>query len=219
MKKTIILFAAVVVALGATAKDRFFIEDFTINPGETMTVSILLDNEASYTAFQADLYLPEGLTVEEEDGDYIFDLTSRKGSDHTLSAQLRGDGSLRLLSYSLRVKSYSGNSGPLVTFNVTADSHFTGTATIQMKNILFTTTGGVEVAFANETCTVTAASTAMPGDVNGDGKLSIGDVTDLISILLSGDAPNAAADVDGNGKVNIGDVTALISILLTGNPA
>ena len=57
-----------------------------------------------------------------------------------------------------------------------------------------------------------------PGDVNGDGKLSIGDVTDLISILLSGDAPNAAADVDGNGKVNIGDVTALISILLTGNP-
>ena len=38
MKKTIILFAAMVVALGAAATDRFYIEDFTISPGETRTV-------------------------------------------------------------------------------------------------------------------------------------------------------------------------------------
>ena len=63
MKKTIILFTAMVVALGAAATDRFYIEDFTISPGETRTVSILLDNEAEYTAFQSDLYLPEGLTA------------------------------------------------------------------------------------------------------------------------------------------------------------
>ena len=56
----------------------------------------------------------------------------------------------------------------------------------------------------------------MPGDVNGDGKVSIDDVTDLIQMLLEGTS-SAAADVDGNGKVNIDDVTALISQLLSHN--
>ena len=204
------------VALGAAANDRFYIQDFTINPGQTMTVSIMLDNQAAYTAFQTDLYFPDGLTVEQEDGDYIFDLTSRKGSDHTLSAQLRGDGSIRLLSYSLRIKPYSGNSGALVTFNVTADSQFTGSASILMKNILFTTTGGTEVTFANETCTVTSASATVHGDVNGDSILSISDVTALIDILLTGATAGSSADVNGDGGVSISDVTALINMLLTG---
>ena len=58
----------------------------------------------------------------------------------------------------------------------------------------------------------------LPGDVNGDGRLSIKDVTDLISYLLSGDASLidlAAADVNGSGGISIGDVTAIISLLLT----
>ena len=58
----------------------------------------------------------------------------------------------------------------------------------------------------------------MTGDVDGDGKVSIADVTDLIDMLLTGaisatDYP--AADVDGDGKITIADVTDLIDILLT----
>ena len=55
------------------------------------------------------------------------------------------------------------------------------------------------------------------GDVNGDGEVSIGDVTALIDILLSGQADadtRVRADVNGDGEVSIGDVTALIDILL-----
>ena len=57
------------------------------------------------------------------------------------------------------------------------------------------------------------------GDVNGDGQVKIGDVTALISFLLSGDASGInlqAADCNGDGQVKIGDVTALISLLLSG---
>ena len=56
------------------------------------------------------------------------------------------------------------------------------------------------------------------GDVNNDGKISIGDVTALISYLLSGDETGInllAADINGDQKISIGDVTDLISILLT----
>ena len=55
---------------------------------------------------------------------------------------------------------------------------------------------------------------AGPGDVNGDGKLSISDVTGIINELLSSDELPAYFDVNGDGKVSITDVTALIDMLL-----
>jgi len=55
------------------------------------------------------------------------------------------------------------------------------------------------------------------GDVNGDGALTISDVTNLIDQLLSGDELPAYADVNGDGVVTIKDVTDLIDLLLDGN--
>lgn len=55
------------------------------------------------------------------------------------------------------------------------------------------------------------------GDVDGDGGVSIGDVTALISLLLAGNpdvAQVAAADVNNDFKITIRDVTDLISFLL-----
>ncbi len=56
------------------------------------------------------------------------------------------------------------------------------------------------------------------GDVDGDSKITIADVTGLIDMLLTGatsvtDCP--AADVDGDGQITIADVTTLIDMLLT----
>lgn len=57
----------------------------------------------------------------------------------------------------------------------------------------------------------------MYGDVDGDGQISIGDITDLIDMLLNGDpvvTEHPAADVDGDGNIGIGDVTELIDRVL-----
>ena len=153
------------MGLRAAATDRFYIEDFSISAGETRTVSIILDNETAYTAFQTDIYLPEGLVVEQEDGDYIFDLTSRKGRDHNISAQLLADGAIRIMSYSPGIKPYSGNSGALVTFNVTATGNVGGTTTIELKNTLFTTTSGTEIAFNDEICNVNILLKDLTGEI------------------------------------------------------
>ena len=66
-------------------------------------------------------------------------------------------------------------------------------------------------------CFINDYHTAVYGDVNDDGKLSIDDVTALINYLISSDAALVNmenTDVDNNGKVNIDDVTALINTLL-----
>ena len=58
----------------------------------------------------------------------------------------------------------------------------------------------------------------LTGDVNGDGEVSIGDVTALIDLLLGGGADADTmrrAEVNGDGEVTIGDVTALIDMLLS----
>jgi hypothetical protein len=68
------------------------------------------------------------------------------------------------------------------------------------------------------TCTLTKHS-FLRGDVDMSGDVKIGDVTALISYLLSGDATEVnlqAADCDQSGDIKIGDVTALISYLLSG---
>lgn len=54
-----------------------------------------------------------------------------------------------------------------------------------------------------------------PGDVDGDGSVTIADVTVLIDLLLGGDIiNNEVADFNGDSVVSIKDVTDLIDMLL-----
>lgn len=65
MKKRIILSIVCLLTHIAqvSAVDRVSISNFVISAGETKELSITLDNEVAYAAFQFDLYLPEGLNV------------------------------------------------------------------------------------------------------------------------------------------------------------
>ena len=51
------------------------------------------------------------------------------------------------------------------------------------------------------------------GDLNGDGKVNAGDVSELYSAILRGDT-DTAYDLNGDGNVNAGDVSTLYSIIL-----
>ena len=58
----------------------------------------------------------------------------------------------------------------------------------------------------------------IPGDVNGDGEVSISDINAIIDVLLG--SSNAEfirrADVNGDGEISISDINAVIDILLKG---
>ncbi|MBQ9554989.1 MAG: dockerin type I repeat-containing protein [Muribaculaceae bacterium] len=61
------------------------------------------------------------------------------------------------------------------------------------------------------------SSTVVKGDVNGDGIMSIDDVTALIDYLLSNKADSISlegADIDDDGRISIDDVSTLIDALL-----
>ena len=214
MKRLFILSLLVCCILDVAA-DRFYIEDFSVVRGKSVVMPLKLDNDMQYTAFQADVYLPEELSVNSDNGSYGFALTDRKGN-HQFSVSRLPDGGYRLLSYSVDLEAYSGNNGTLVTVPITASDDFADTVVIEIKKVLFTTLAAVVVPFPDEQCTVTVLA-SLPGDVNDDGIVSIADVSDLIDYLLGVDVSpfnETNADVDQDGSIAIGDVSDLIDLLL-----
>ncbi|MBR3451779.1 MAG: dockerin type I repeat-containing protein [Muribaculaceae bacterium] len=220
MIKRILVVVMAMAALNVAAVNRFYMSDFVIAPGETMQVAMILENDELFTAFQTDLMLPEGLSVVDEDGEYLFDLTSRNASDQTIISKLRDDGALRMVSFCMTVRPYSGNSGAIVVINLKADEEFEAPATIGLKNSFFTTVEGVEFILPRSECQVQLIDKRLKGDANGDGLVNISDVTSLIDYLLAGCQTSfhtENADMTDDGDINISDVTAMIDFLLTGH--
>jgi hypothetical protein len=53
---------------------------------------------------------------------------------------------------------------------------------------------------------------ATPGDLNGDGKVNVGDIMAIINIMADG-GKDLKGDVNGDGAVNVGDIMAIINIM------
>ena len=56
----------------------------------------------------------------------------------------------------------------------------------------------------------------IPGDLNGDGEIALGDVNALIDHVLSRDDYDSVYDVNGDGEINISDINVLINMILSG---
>jgi M6 family metalloprotease-like protein len=73
-----------------------------------------------------------------------------------------------------------------------------------------------------ETCTqtgsVAAGAQPIPGDCDGDGAVSIGEVQKAINMFLGTLAPACGVDCNGDGTISIGEVQKVINNFL-GNPA
>ena len=94
-------------------------EDVTLMAGETRKVSVVLNNEMDYTAFQLDLTLPAGLTASN------FQLTDRAGN-HASDVNTLTNGKTRVLCYSPAIEAIEGHEGALLTFDVTANCEIEG---------------------------------------------------------------------------------------------
>ncbi len=212
MKKLLLFIACIVVAVGAIAQDRFYIENFNIEPGETKTIEIQLDNVTTFSAIQADIFLPEGLTIDQEDGDYIFDLTDRKARNHTVSAALVSNGAIRILIASQTSKTFSGNSGALVTFQLTASNTFTGEHQIVMNNIIASEADMTQHNLPDETCTVNPSGSVEPtaqsltlntkmAKLQPNNSLQLEVITENAGTITWSSEDESIATVDTNGLV------------------
>lgn len=214
MKHYILHIIVLFTALSAIANDRLYIKDFEIVAGETKTIALILDNDTAYSAFQTDIYLSSGLEIEQEDGEYIIDLSSeRTAKSHVVSTYKRDDGAIRIFVTSQNLATFKGNGGDIAYIQVRATNSFPGSGTVSLKNSIAAEADATRHILADCTAKASELST-LKGDVNGDGEVNIADINAIIDMILSG-ASNIVGDVNSDGEVNIADINAVIDIILT----
>lgn len=215
-KKNIILILVALISICAAARDRLYIENFQIQAGETYLMPLLLDNDTVYSTFQTDLYLPEGLEVALDEGEFIVDLTDRVTNNHVVSTYQQPDGAIRIFVTSQNVRPFSGNSGAIAVVEIHALPSFSGTKQVSLRGTVFVEENGRRHDF--EDCTAFASSGSAPlvyGDVNGDGVVTAADITELYNYLLNNDMTYYnSLDVNGDGNITAADVTAAYDVLL-----
>ena len=138
------------IVLGNQHSNKFYIPDFKIAVNETKTIGLVLDNETSLTAFQTDVYLPEGLSIVAN----TFAVTNR-ASGHSVSAKSFSDGRTRITCFNPNNVKFSGNTGALVEFYITANKDVAESCSIELKNNIFSTATGSEFVLENTTTNVT----------------------------------------------------------------
>lgn len=229
------------VELGTEHNNHFYIQDFKIAVGETKTVSLILDNETEFTAFQTDLYLPEGISIVPNSAK----MTSRGYASHSISMKSFSDGRTRIACLSPNSDAFRGNSEALLTIDFTANKDAAETSKIQMKNQTFVTPHVKEYKLPNSECTVTTeralvesitleptslvliegnsqrlTATVLPTfastkDIEWSSSapnIATVSATGLVTALKSGNCVITAAAVDGSG------VTATCPVTVTENP-
>lgn len=146
------------------------IEPFTIQPGEEKTISVLLNNVgAKYTGWQADFHFPAGIEpVSDEDGYYIEVVPGRTTTRlHTIASAKQKDGSVRVMSYSMKNALFKGEHGAVAEITVKAAGDLkAGTYQIKATNVVLS---GKDAVAVYPPVTV---ATALAGN-GGEGALAL----------------------------------------------
>jgi len=194
MKKLMILAAVCLLpAMNSMAQttDKLYIDNFSINAGETKAISINLTNtENEYLAFQFDLDLPEGIsidyTIKKGKVVYTASLNEDRMDDHVLTVSQLEDGEsnplpgkYRLLAYSNTNSKFWENSGELINITLVAASDITGgEVSGLLHSITFTNTDPTPktINFSDAAFTVTATTSINEIEMSNDKPATIYDL-------------------------------------------
>lgn len=209
MKKIFLLLFAAVCAVASWAQD---VVTAKYNGNK---LDVELTNTTTFVAFQMDIDLPAGVTVQS--------IESNLGRlEQGANVQIGGvdtptpfviahnvidteNNVLRVVAYNLGNHEIKGAEGKLFTINF---NNAIEEATID--NIRFVDQALVEQIVEK----AIAEKGGLAGDIDGVGGVTIDDVAAALDIFLGKKPYNAAADIDGVGGVTIDDVAAILDIFL-----
>ncbi len=188
--------------------------------GSSVTLSLNLKHAMDVSAFQANLFLPEGLEIEKiTRGDELKVQDDNEEYIYTFNNSKQEDGSRFLLCYS--VSNTPMTVGDINVAKITIkipEGTAAGSYPIILKN--------VEMSYGSENKLIDYVKSTLivndylPGDANGDSRISVTDISSIASYLL-GTTPSAfvekAADANGDSRVSVTDISSIAAKLLGGS--
>lgn len=192
---------------------------FVLETEESKTVTLDLYNPGvEFTAFQCDIYLPEGLTIDKNRRGTAYNFTFNTDTErtdatyHTLSSALQEDGSVRVLCYSTASEIFLGEDGALLNIPVTADASLaSGVYEFSIANTVLTYVSGEKVKPETYTGTIVVGNGGEVKEVKLQGRYTADVLADFSASL---------ADNAGVTSIDLTDAVAVDAArtLTTGNP-
>lgn len=199
--------------------DNYFtLPDMTAFHRDTIVIPVSMTNPTAITAFQTDIYLPNGfVALKDGYGDYMVDLSSRKSRDHVIMASDASDGAITVICYSTGLKTFKGNEGELFYITVKVPADASGDYPLLLKNS-FMTTSEYEELDVRETSGTIHVLAFIAGDVNDSGTITVTDVVTVARYILD-QHPTPfvveAADINGDGIITVTDLVLIARMVMT----
>jgi hypothetical protein len=154
-----------------TENDYLYISDVNINTGETIDLAIKMHNTDQITAFQTDIYLPDGISVAKNSKGKNDMTLSGRADDQTISSNIQTDGAMRVVAFSMTSAPFSENEGTLFTMKITADKDIkAGTGVIKIANTELSTPAAQAIRPEARTSSISVATGIKTISADADGK-------------------------------------------------
>ena len=229
--------AAWLALAGQAMADDFTISNFSIQPGETKTISVELNNteHGNIIAFEFYMSLPEGVSVvEDEDGYLLAELNGSRGTeDHDLVASKLADGSYRFFCYPFAypLPTLNGTTGEILTMTITASE--TAEPMVgegRLFGQILTGPNKEEWNLDDSTFQVMIGHQEgycphgyRIGDLNMDEKITVADVMQVVRLVIyqgssstMGLCPQGCllGDLNNDGKISVADVMQVVRLVI-----
>ena len=183
----------------------------------TINLPVAMNNIGDITAFQCDIYLPENIAIgTNSNGRYNITLSERAAESHSIMTQAQADGAVRVMAYSTYNELFSGNSGTL--FNIPlVIGDIEGNFSVYIKNISLSDANANEI-FVNDAVLEIEVTKYRKGDANGDGRISVVDLTATAQYILGIIPANfafSAADTNDDERIAINDLVAIANLVMS----
>lgn len=201
-----------------------------VNTDVEVVIPLNLKNaEENITAFQCDIYLPEGVkwasSIDKRGNEILTQPTFNADADrtdanyHTITPVTKmSNGAYRVMCYSMNKEIFLDNDGAVLDIPVVIPEDMEdGDYNLIIKDIFITDTDTEQHEVEEVVSKLTVVGYTL-GDPNADGLINITDIVSVISYILEEAPANfnfKAADVNGDGIINITDIVGIIDIILS----
>ena len=194
--KIFALIAAVIPAAINAQAAKLYIEDFSINPGQTKTIDIIMENpDIQVWQAQLDVRLPEGLSVTKDDGDLNIELIRNDNKNkHSLDAN-ETEGVIRILVSTTSDKIIKGTEGTFISLEIVAADNFTS-GVIKLEKMKLVPLDGETVIPEDSEC-----------QVNGTQPTTVSIKADNLSMVYGDDVPELTYTVTDGEALGTPELT------------
>lgn len=183
-----------------------------------LSVQMENDEDAEYNGYQFDILLPQGVSIAENDSNFIYSLSQRYDENAMVRVKDYGDGCYRIMVFSISSAVITGTEGELISFTLRADSTLEiGTYQGMVVNFKLSSKIGITFMGTDASFDIQVQSAFRMGDVNHDGMVDISDVMMTVYYSLKKQVMDfyvEEADTNKDGIIDIVDVMNIVNIVI-----